>query len=212
MVLPYLKPSDTARRSAWNWLNRSEFFLRSSSYSFFDTFLRRTLTETRGLNPAFIIGGPSGVSFGTQLSTFCSVGTFRALYMPYYKKMNDWIHAHTAWKTFKHSCGAVETLIPSIIESGFDILNPVQVSAAGMDAEKLKAKYGRDVVFWGGGIDTQKTLMFGRPDQVRAEVFERCRIFGKGGGFIFNAIHNIQANVPVPNVIALFDALREVNG
>jgi uroporphyrinogen-III decarboxylase len=153
-----------------------------------------------------------GTDFGTQLSTFCSVGTFRALYMPYYKKMNDWIHAHTAWKTFKHSCGAVETLIPSIIESGFDILNPVQVSAAGMDAEKLKAKYGRDVVFWGGGIDTQKTLMFGRPDQVRAEVFERCRIFGKGGGFIFNAIHNIQANVPVPNVIALFDALREVNG
>ena len=153
-----------------------------------------------------------GTDFGTQLSTFCSVVTFRSLYMPYYKKMNDWIHAHTAWKTFKHSCGAVTTLIPSIIEAGFDILNPVQVSAAGMDAEKLKANYGRDVVFWGGGVDTQKTLMFGRPDQVRAEVLERCRIFGKGGGFIFNAIHNIQANVPVPNVIALFDALREMNG
>ena len=132
--------------------------------------------------------------------------------MPYYKKMNDWIHAHTAWKTFKHSCGAVETLIPSIIESGFDILNPVQVSAAGMDAAKLKAKYGRDIVFWGGGVDTQKTLMFGRPEQIRAEVLERCRIFGRGGGFIFNAIHNIQSNVPVANVVALFDALREVNG
>ncbi len=153
-----------------------------------------------------------GTDFGTQQSTFCSVGTFRSLYMPYYKTINDWIHAHTAWKTFKHSCGAVETLIPSIIESGFDILNPVQVSAAGMDAEKLKTKYGRDIVFWGGGIDTQKTLMFGTPAEIRAEVFERCRIFGRGGGFIFNAIHNIQANVPVPNVIALFEALRVVNG
>jgi hypothetical protein len=153
-----------------------------------------------------------GTDFGTQLSTFCSVGAFRSLYMPYYKKMNDWIHAHTAWKTFKHSCGAVKTLIPSIIESGFDILNPVQVSAAGMDAAKLKAEYGRDIVFWGGGVDTQKTLMFGRPEQIRAEVLERCRIFGRGGGFIFNAIHNIQSNVPVANVVALFDALREVNG
>jgi len=153
-----------------------------------------------------------GTDFGTQQSTFCSVGTFRSLFMPYYKKINDWIHAHTAWKTFKHTCGAVETLIPSIIESGFDILNPVQVSAAGMDAEKLKTKYGRNIVFWGGGIDTQKTLMFGTPGEVRAEVFERCRIFGRGGGFIFNAVHNIQANVPVPNIIALFEALREVNG
>ena len=153
-----------------------------------------------------------GTDFGTQQSTFCSVGTFRSLFMPYYKKINDWIHAHTAWKTFKHTCGAVETLIPSIIESGFDILNPVQVSAVGMDAEKLKTKYGRNIVFWGGGIDTQKTLMFGTPGEVRAEVFERCRIFGRGGGFIFNAVHNIQANVPVPNIIALFEALREVNG
>jgi uroporphyrinogen-III decarboxylase len=153
-----------------------------------------------------------GTDFGTQLSTFCSIKAFRSLYMPYYKKLNDWIHAHTPWKTFKHTCGAVEALIPSLIESGFDILNPVQVSAAGMDAGKLKEKYGRDIVFWGGGVDTQKTLMFGTPAAVRAEVFERCRIFGRGGGFIFNAVHNIQANVPVPNVVALFEALREVNG
>jgi uroporphyrinogen-III decarboxylase len=123
--------------------------------------------------------------------------------------MNDWIHKHTTWKTFKHSCGAVRTLIPAFIESGFDILNPVQVSAAGMEAEKLKADFGKDVVFWGGGVDTQKTLAFGRPEEVRAEVLRRCEILGKGGGFVFNAVHNIQANVPVRNIVAMFDALKE---
>jgi len=150
-----------------------------------------------------------GTDFGTQSSQFCSVPAFKKLYLPYYRKINDWVHAHTPWKTFKHSCGAVEPLIPAFIESGFDILNPVQVSAAGMDAAKLKANYGRDLVFWGGGIDTQKTLMFGTPDDVRTEVKGRLEIFGKGGGFVFNAVHNIQANVPPANVFALIDALNE---
>ncbi len=151
-----------------------------------------------------------GTDFGTQQSTFCSVDTFRSLYAPYYRRVNGWIHAHTPWKTFKHSCGAVATLIPAVIEAGFDILNPVQCSAAGMDAAKLKAEYGADLVFWGGGVDTQKTLMFGTPEAVRAEVLRRVEIFGQGGGFVFNAVHNIQANVPVPNVIALFDALKDL--
>jgi uroporphyrinogen-III decarboxylase len=153
-----------------------------------------------------------GTDFGTQRSTFCSVDTFRSLYMPYYKQVNAWVHENTPWKTFKHSCGAVETLIPAFIESGFDILNPVQVSAAGMDAGKLKSKYGKDIVFWGGGVDTQKTLMFGTPGDVRAEVLERCGTFGKDGGFIFNAVHNIQANVPARNVVAMFEAVKEFNG
>jgi hypothetical protein len=153
-----------------------------------------------------------GTDFGTQQSTFCSVAAFRELYLPYYRRINDWIHAHTGWKTFKHSCGAVRSLIPAFIESGFDILNPVQVSAAGMDARGLKEEFGRDIVFWGGGIDTQKTLAFGTPEAVRADVLERCRIFGPGGGFVFNAVHNIQANVPIANVVAMFDALRESSG
>jgi uroporphyrinogen-III decarboxylase len=153
-----------------------------------------------------------GTDFGTQSSTFCSVDTFRSLYMPYYKRVNAWVHENTPWKTFKHSCGAVETLIPAFIESGFDILNPVQVSAAGMDAGKLKAEYGKDIVFWGGGVDTQRTLMFGTPGDVRAEVLGRCGIFGKDGGFIFNAVHNIQANVPAANVVAMFEAVKEFNG
>jgi len=153
-----------------------------------------------------------GTDFGTQQSTFCSAGTFRSLYFPYYKKVNDWIHRNTSWKTFKHSCGAVETLLPSIIESGFDILNPVQCSAAGMEPEKLKKKYGGDIVFWGGGVDTQKTLMFGTPAAVREEVLRRSEVLGQGGGFIFNAVHNIQANVPLKNVVTMFESLKEING
>ncbi len=153
-----------------------------------------------------------GTDFGTQTSTFCSEAAYRELYLPYYRRINDWIHAHTAWKSFKHSCGAVFSLIPAFIDSGFDILNPVQVSAKGMDARRLKAEFGRDLVFWGGGVDTQKTLAFGTPAEVRAQVLERCEIFGQGGGFVFNAVHNIQANVPVANVAAMFSALREYNG
>jgi hypothetical protein len=152
-----------------------------------------------------------GTDFGTQQSTFCSVSTFRELYLPYYKRLNDWVHRHTSWKTFKHSCGAVATLIPSFIESGFDILNPVQVSAAGMDARGLKDRFGRDIVFWGGGVDTQRTLAFGTREEVRAEVLERCEVFGRDGGFVFNAVHNIQANVPIENIVAMFEAVREFN-
>ena len=152
-----------------------------------------------------------GTDFGTQQSTFCSIAAFRELYLPYYRRINDWIHAHTAWKTFKHSCGAVATLIPAFIESGFDILNPVQLSAAGMDARKLKAEFGRDIVFWGGGVDTQKALAFGTPEEVRTQVLERCEVLGRDGGFVFNSVHNIQANVPIANIVAMFEAVREFN-
>jgi len=153
-----------------------------------------------------------GTDFGTQSSQFCSPAAFRELYFPYYKQINDWVRARTSWKTFKHSCGAVRPLIPLFIEAGFDILNPVQVSAAGMEAEALKADFGKDIVFWGGGVDTQKTLPFGSPAEVRAEVLRRCAIFAPGGGFVFNAIHNIQATVPTANIVAMFDAVKEANG
>ncbi len=153
-----------------------------------------------------------GTDFGTQTSTFCSVSTFRELYFPYYRRVNDWVHRNTAWKCFKHSCGSVERFIPSLIEAGFDILNPVQCSAAGMGAEHLKSVYGDKLVFWGGGIDTQRTLPFGSAAEVRAQALERLRVFSRGGGFIFNSIHNIQAGTPVQNIIAMFDAVREFNG
>jgi len=153
-----------------------------------------------------------GTDFGTQSSSFCSVKTFRELYLPYYKQMNDWIHAHTAWKTFKHTCGAITKFLPSLIDAGYDILNPVQCSAAGMDPVKLKADFGDRIVFWGGGVDTQHVLPFGTPAQVREQVLRRCEIFAPGGGFVFNAIHNVQAKTPVENIVAMIDAVHEFNG
>jgi hypothetical protein len=153
-----------------------------------------------------------GTDFGTQTSSFCSPETYDSLYSPYYKKINDWIHKNTSWKTMKHSCGAVENFMSHFIESGFDIINPVQCSAAGMDPKTLKDRYGDDLVFWGGAIDTQQTLPFGTPEQVRAEVLSRCEIFAPGGGFVFNGIHNIQARTPVENLIAMFEAFKEYNG
>lgn len=152
-----------------------------------------------------------GTDFGTQNGLFCSPQTYKELYMPYYKRINDWIHQNTPWKTFKHTCGAIEPMIPLLIESGFDILNPVQCSAKGMDPRTLKQKYGNDIVFWGGGVDTQQILPFGTPQQVRQQVLERCEIFAKDGGFVFNAIHNIQANTPLENMVAVFEAVKEFN-
>jgi uroporphyrinogen-III decarboxylase len=153
-----------------------------------------------------------GTDFGTQTSSFCSVKTFRSLYFPYYKQVNDWIHSHTEWKTFKHSCGSVFKFLPSFIEAGFDILNPVQCSATGMEPEQLKANYGEQLTFWGGGIDTQKVLPFGTPAEVREQVLRRCEIFSTGGGFVFNSIHNVQAATPVENIVAMLDAVHEFNG
>jgi uroporphyrinogen-III decarboxylase len=106
----------------------------------------------------------------------------------------------------------VDRFIPSFIEAGFDILNPVQCSATGMAAEDLKREYGGRIVFWGGGVDTQHTLPFGTPAEVREQVLSRCEVFGRDGGFVFNSIHNIQAGTPVANVVAMLDAVREFNG
>jgi len=153
-----------------------------------------------------------GTDFGTQISQFCSVDAFRSIWKPYYRRMNDWIHAHTNWKTFKHSCGAVQPFLQDFIEAGFDILNPVQCSATGMDPAALKSKYGDRLTFWGGGVDTQKMLPFGSAPDVREQVLQRCEIFSKNGGFVFNAIHNVQARTPVQNIVAMVDAVHEFNG
>lgn len=147
----------------------------------------------------------SGTDFGCQLGPLISPDLFRYLWKPFYKRINDWIHSHTGWKTFYHSCGSIEKLLDDFIEAGVDIINPVQCSARGMDPEKLKQKYGDKLVFWGGGVDTQKTLPFGSPDEVRKETLNRIKILGDGGGFVFNTIHNIQANTPIENVIAMFE-------
>lgn len=151
----------------------------------------------------------TGTDFGTQTGPFISPKAYRDLYMPFHRQVNDWIHRHTTWKTFIHSCGSVIRLIPDFIEAGFDILNPVQTGAAGMAPRELKHAFGDRLVFWGGGIDTQTTLPFGTPEQVREEVRQRMQIFGPGGGFVFNPIHNVQARVPLENLTALFEAVHE---
>ncbi|MCX6259427.1 MAG: methyltransferase [Bacteroidia bacterium] len=151
-----------------------------------------------------------GTDFGTQNSTFCSPETYTRVWLPYYKKVNNWIHKNTGWKTFKHSCGAIVSLLDLFIESGFDIINPVQINAAGMEPKELKRKFGDRIVFWGGGVDTQGVFAFGTPGQVKEQVKRQCSILNENGGFVFNTVHNIQANVPFENVVAMMEALKEV--
>ena len=150
-----------------------------------------------------------GTDFGTQISTFISEETLKELYIPYYKKINDWIHSHTGWRIFKHCDGAIKKFIPDFIDAGFDILNPMQWSATDMDPKTIKDEFGHQIVFWGGGVDTQKTLPFGTPAQVREEVLRMCEVLSDSGGFVFGAIHNIQANTPAENIAAMIEAVRE---
>ena len=151
----------------------------------------------------------NGTDFGTQNGPFLSTAKYRDLFLPYQKRVNGWIHRHTQWKTFMHCCGGMAPLLDSVGEAEFDILNPVQCSAKGMDPRMLKRDYGDKLVFWGGGVDTQKTLPFGTPQEVRDQVRERIEIFGPGGGFVFSTIHNIQANTPIENVLAMFEVVKE---
>jgi hypothetical protein len=174
-----------------------------------DIALKNLEALTRALGTEVQAAFVTGADFGTQRGPFISPAAYRELFKPFHRRVNDFIHAHSGWKTFIHSCGSVIDLIPDFIDAGFDILNPVQCSAAGMDPVRLKAEFGRDLVFWGGGVDTQRTLAFGTADEVYREVRERIRVFGRGGGFVFNAIHNVQANTPVENLLALFRAVRE---
>ena len=151
----------------------------------------------------------TGTDFGTQNGPFMGPPAYRKLFQPFHRRVNDWIHEHTPWKTFIHTCGSIMALMPDLVDAGFDVFNPVQCSAANMDPRTLKQKFGGKVTFWGGGVDTQKTLPFGTPDDIRRQVRERIEIFNPGGGFVFNTIHNVQAGVPVENLLAMYAAVRE---
>ncbi len=151
----------------------------------------------------------TGTDFGTQAGTFISPDTYCDLYQPFNKRLNDWVHENTTWKTFIHSCGSVRALIPHFIDAGFDILNPVQCSAASMGPQELKDEFGGKITFWGGGVDTQQTLPFGTPGEVREQVRERIEVFGKNGGFVFNTVHNVQSGTPKENLVALYQAVRD---
>ena len=153
----------------------------------------------------------SGTDFGLQRGPYMALEAFQEFYKPVYAKINGWIHEHTEWKTFFHSCGSIVTFLKDFHECGIDILNPVQTTAAGMDARMLKEQWGDKFTFWGGGINTQQTLPFGTPEECYNEAMERLEIFAPGGGFVFNTVHNIQGQTPMENMVAMFQAVKDYN-
>ncbi|MGD8749787.1 MAG: uroporphyrinogen decarboxylase family protein [Anaerolineales bacterium] len=147
--------------------------------------------------------------FAGQLRLLISPSMYRRIAKPLHKKLFDFIHARTKAKIFFHSCGAIRPVIPDLVEIGVDILNPIQVSAAGMDTAELKREFGKDIVFWGGGVDTQRVLGDGTSQEVRADVRRRIEDLAPGGGFVFATVHNIQGNVPPENIMAMWEILQQ---
>ena len=148
---------------------------------------------------------------GTQRGGLLAPDLFAEMIKPHYRRVCDWVHANTNWKTFLHSCGSIYDYIPHWIEAGIDILNPVQISAANMEPERLKREFGKKIVFWGGGCDTQRVLPLGTCEEVREHVHRNIDVFGAGGGYVFTQVHNIQQNVPVENVEAMLEAAYGCN-
>ncbi|HSW00724.1 MAG TPA: uroporphyrinogen decarboxylase family protein [Sedimentisphaerales bacterium] len=134
---------------------------------------------------------------------------YRKVVKPRQKRLVQHIKSLTKAKIWYHTCGNCVEYIPDLIDNGVDILNPVQTSAAGMDPTRLKQRFGRSLAFWGGGCDAQHVLPFGTSEEVREQVRRNMEIFKPSGGYVFNGIHNIQADVPPENVVALFDAAYE---
>jgi len=137
--------------------------------------------------------------------------TYRQLFKPRHTMLCGYVHQHSRMKTFLHSCGSIRALMPDRIEAGFDIINPVQTTCKGMAAEGLKADFGNDVCFWGGGCDTKAVLPQGTPAEVKDHVKRRLEILMPGGGFVFNPVHNILPEVPPQNIVAMFEAVQEFN-
>lgn len=146
---------------------------------------------------------------GGQDRLLMAPATYRKMVKPYQRKIYDYIHSKSDAKLFLHSDGAIRDIIPDLIEIGVDILNPLQYTANGMDSVELKNEYGRDLVFWGGGIDTQTILPRGTPDQIRDEVRRQLDILMPGGGYVFNTVHNILHEVPAENIVAMYETVWE---
>jgi uroporphyrinogen-III decarboxylase len=150
-----------------------------------------------------------GLDFGTQNREMFSPKIFEKFFEPCYKVQCDWIHQNTPWKTAKHCCGSIPKLMEPMIRAGIDIINPVQINATGMNPGWLKGKFGKRITFWGGGVDTQRVLPFGTPEQVYSHVTETLKTFMPGGGFIWAAVHNIQYTVPPENIAAAVQAVHD---
>ena len=152
-----------------------------------------------------------GDDLGMTSGPFMDAETYRTLFKPRHKILCDYVKEHSKMHTFIHSCGSISLLMPDMIDAGIRIFNPVQTNAYQMEPEFLKKEFGKDCVFWGGGIETVGVLNNGTPQQVRAQVFERLEAFSQGGGFVFNTVHNILPDVPPENIVAMFDAINQFN-
>ena len=152
-----------------------------------------------------------GDDLGMSSGPFMDAETYRMLFKPRHKILCDYVKTHSKMHTYIHSCGSISLLMPDMIEAGIEIFNPVQTNAWNMAPDFLKKEFGQDCTFWGGGIETVGTLNIGTPQQIRDQVFERLEIFSKGGGFVFNTVHNILPDVPPQNIVAMFEAVNEFN-
>lgn len=150
-----------------------------------------------------------GDDLAGQQGPLFSTDFYKKFVKPRHKKLIQHIKSLTNVKIWYHTCGSCVPLIPELIDNGVDILNPVQISAVGMDANYLKKRFGKDMVFWGGGCDSQHVLPFASPEEVKEDVRKNVEIFKPGGGYIFNNVHNIQADVPAENIVAMYDAAYE---
>jgi len=148
-----------------------------------------------------------GDDLGTQNSQQISVQMYRQLIKPYQAELYSYVKKHFPHvKVFLHSCGAITPMLPDLIDAGVEVINPVQLSAAGMDANMLKREFGEELTFWGGGISTQTTLVSGSVEEVENSVRENIRIFAPGGGFVFTQDHNIQPDIPPETILAVYEA------
>lgn len=149
-----------------------------------------------------------GDDLGTDTGPFMAPAMYRKFFKKHHSRMCEFVRRHSTMHTFLHSCGSIYALLPDLIESGFDIINPVQTACRDMEPEKLKREFGNDITFWGGGCDTRSVLNHGTPEEVRDHVRRRIDILAPGGGFVFNTIHNILPDVPPQNIEAMFDAVH----
>ncbi len=151
-----------------------------------------------------------GDDYGTKQSQLISPDLFREYYKPHFARVLKFIKEKAQKvKILFHSCGNVRPIIPDLIEIGADLLNPVHITGTGMEPRQLRKDFGKDIVFWGSGVDTQHILPNGTPEQVREDVKRNIEALAPGGGFVFASVHNIQAEVPPQNIMAMIEALRE---
>jgi uroporphyrinogen decarboxylase len=150
-----------------------------------------------------------GDDLGMDSGPFMGLDVYKNLFEDHRTRLCSYVHENSSMKTFLHTCGSVYQYIPSLIDSGIDIINPVQTNCRDMEPDKLKKEFGKDIVFWGGGADPREILNRGTPEEVREDVKRRLEVFAPGGGYVFNNIHNIMGEVPPENIIAMFETAKE---